>query len=310
MPIHNWSRVDPGIFHHFHHTWITEIQRALNRGLLPPEYYALAEQIAGGLGPDVLTLEGPAGNVPPEPESATGIALLTHPPRVEFHFCTETDQYAARAKGIAIRHKSDHRVIAVVEIVSPGNKSNRHGIRSFVTKAVELLQGGVHLLIIDQFRPGPRDPQGTHKLIWDEITDNEFVLPPERPLTLAAYIGGVCPEAFVQPTAVGSDLQEMPLFLSPDVYVSVPLGTTYDAAWADVPSFWKDVLTSPGHLLNCCGGREHSRPYGVFSVGVGVSPRFETTAFSFDLFGDRLDRVSGKGLPQASIVPLQPSLAG
>jgi hypothetical protein len=222
MPIHDWSRVDPGIFRHFHHTWITEIQRALNRGLLPPEYFALAEQVAS-LGRDVLTLEGPVGNSPSGPE---------------------TDQYAARAKGIAIRHKSDHRVIAVVEIVSPGNKSNRHGIRSFVTKAVEFLQGGVHLLIIDLFPPGPRDPQGTHKLIWDEITDDEFVLPPERPLTLAAYIGGVCPEAFVQPTAVGSELQEMPLFLSSDVYVSVPLGTTYDAAWTDVPSFWKDALTS------------------------------------------------------------------
>lgn len=54
MPIHDWTRVDAGIFHHFHHGWITEIARALNRGLLPPEYYALAEQRAAGFGPDVL----------------------------------------------------------------------------------------------------------------------------------------------------------------------------------------------------------------------------------------------------------------
>src|SRR5260370_27244079 len=57
MPVRDWTRVIAGIFHHFHHGWIEEIARALNRGVLPPEYYALAEQVAGGLGPDVLTLE-------------------------------------------------------------------------------------------------------------------------------------------------------------------------------------------------------------------------------------------------------------
>ena len=45
-----------GIFHDFHHSWIEEIKRSLNRGLLPPDYYALAEQITGNLGLDVLTL--------------------------------------------------------------------------------------------------------------------------------------------------------------------------------------------------------------------------------------------------------------
>ncbi len=59
MPIHDWTRVDAGIFHAFHHSWIEEISRSLNRGLLPTEYYALAEQITGDLGPDVLTLRRP-----------------------------------------------------------------------------------------------------------------------------------------------------------------------------------------------------------------------------------------------------------
>jgi hypothetical protein len=58
MPAHDWTRVDPGIFPAFHHSWIEEIARALNRGLLPEDYYALPEQYAGGFGPDVLTLQG------------------------------------------------------------------------------------------------------------------------------------------------------------------------------------------------------------------------------------------------------------
>jgi hypothetical protein len=56
MPIHDWTRVGPGAFHHFYTAWITEISKSLNRGILPREYYALAEQQAGEIGPDVLSL--------------------------------------------------------------------------------------------------------------------------------------------------------------------------------------------------------------------------------------------------------------
>ncbi|MFO0841430.1 MAG: hypothetical protein U0797_03380 [Gemmataceae bacterium] len=81
MPIHDWTRVGDGMFHAFHVSWVSEIQEALNDGLLPPTYYAQAEQIAGPLGPDVLTLQtngyppakedprraGPAGSRSPRP---------------------------------------------------------------------------------------------------------------------------------------------------------------------------------------------------------------------------------------------------
>jgi hypothetical protein len=62
MLVHDWTRVRAGIFQHFHFEWIGDVSRVLNRGLLPPNYYALAEQIAGELGPDVLTLHGPPGD--------------------------------------------------------------------------------------------------------------------------------------------------------------------------------------------------------------------------------------------------------
>ena len=48
MPIHDWKRVKAGVFHDFHHSWIEEIKRALNNGLLPADYYAMAEQQAAG----------------------------------------------------------------------------------------------------------------------------------------------------------------------------------------------------------------------------------------------------------------------
>jgi hypothetical protein len=61
MPIHDWTRVTAGTFHHFHHAWIMQLSMASNAGVLPPGFYAMAAQVAGGLGPDVLALEGPAG---------------------------------------------------------------------------------------------------------------------------------------------------------------------------------------------------------------------------------------------------------
>jgi len=246
MPVHDWTRVDAGTFHHFHLEWVGALAGALNRGLLPSDYYAMAEQIAGGIGPDVLSLqhrtrddgigEGPVG----------GVALATTPPRVQLRLRAEPDLYAAKARTIVIRHVSKHQVIAMVEIVSPGNKNSRHGLRAFVEKAVYVLRGRVHLVIVDLFPPGTRDPQGVHKVIWDEFIDSAFELPEEKRLTLVSYIAGPFPEAFIEPTTVGATLPDMPLFLTPEVYVPLPLEATYESAWDDMPSFWQDVLTGHG----------------------------------------------------------------
>src|SRR5438270_695558 len=87
MPVHDWTRVKAGIFHDFHMAWIFLIKEALNAGLLPPDYYALTEQHAGGIEPDVLTLKGLAGprGEPDRPagdgDPASG-GLKVAPPRV------------------------------------------------------------------------------------------------------------------------------------------------------------------------------------------------------------------------------------
>ena len=57
MPIHDWTRVEPGIFHDFHSAWVMELRNALNGGVLPAGYYALTEQHAGKYITDVLTLQ-------------------------------------------------------------------------------------------------------------------------------------------------------------------------------------------------------------------------------------------------------------
>lgn len=238
MPIHDWTKVDPGIFHDFHHSWIAELRNALNGGLLPTGYYALAEQITRPYGPDVLTLQE-NGTPTPGGNGKGSVAMLENPPRVRVVQKSEIDLYAKKANHLAIRHASNDKIVAMIEILSPGNKSSRHAIDEFMDKVWTLIEQRIHLLLIDLFPPTPRDPQGIHGLIWG---DRAAIPPDDQPLTLVAYHSSVPREAYVEPTAVGLMLIEMPLFLDDAHYVPIPLESTYNAAWRGVPDRWKTVL--------------------------------------------------------------------
>jgi hypothetical protein len=206
----------------------------------------LAEQLTGRLGPDVLALHWPKQNGADAPRDLSGgVKVAERKPKARFHARTEADAYAAKAKVVTVRHASKHDVVAMVEIVSPGNKSSKARIDSFVRKAGEALAAGIHLLIADLFPPTPRDPHGIHPLIWEDRED-EFVFSEDKPLTCASYIGDLIPEAFVEPIGFGDELPEMPLFLTPEVYVPVPLEATYQSAWNELPAYWRDVLNPPG----------------------------------------------------------------
>ncbi len=153
MPVNNWTSVDAGIFHAFHHEWISAISRALNRGLLSSEFYALPEQYAGGYGPDVLTLQTPSRGIPNRGDSrsrATGTDVLESPPKTRFH------------------------------------------VKS-------------------------------------------------APAWYATNVGGPSAEAYVDTSAVG-DVLNLPVFLTPLEYVSLPLEETYLAAFDSLPEFWRDEL--------------------------------------------------------------------
>jgi hypothetical protein len=246
MAIHDWGRVDAGIFHDFHLAWIGELRRVLNSGLLPADYYALAEQIAGRLGPAVLTLQAPgSGNNGPAPDPEGTLAVSVAPPKVRLKNQAEVDVYALKRRTVVIRHRSNHRIVALIEILSPGNKASRHAFRSFLEKAVSALAQGIHLLLIDLHPPGPRDPQGLHTALWEQLTGDPPTPLPDKPLTLAAYVGGPVPTAYVEPVMVGDPLPDMPLFLDPELYINVPLETTYRAAYEGVPRFYRAILEAP-----------------------------------------------------------------
>ena len=116
------------------------------------------------------------------------------------------EYYRRKQSHIAVRHVSGDSLVAVVEVVSPGNKGSRTGLQSFVEKVAEFLERRIHLLILDVLPPTPRDPQGIHGAIWEEFTGHEYEVPAGEPLTLAAYESAIEVRAYVEPLQVGSIL--------------------------------------------------------------------------------------------------------
>lgn len=248
MAVHDWTQVEAGIFHDFHVAWVPEIRRALNEGLLPEGYYALAEQHAGDSIADVLALHATAA--PPESDrplppltTSGGTAVADAPPRVRRR---ETINPRGHARTVAIRHVSGHRLVALIEVVSPANKDRLEHVLAFAQKAASALSRGIHVLMVDLFPPGRHDTEGMHGAIRDLLGNVEGEederAPGDEPLTLAAYRGGRPTDAFIEPIAVGATLPDMPLFIIPDRYINVPLEATYRSAYRGMPAFWRDVL--------------------------------------------------------------------
>src|SRR3954470_20644208 len=129
MPIHDWTRVDAGTFHAFHTLWIGEIMKALNRGLLPPGYYALSEQVATRMQTDVLTLRAPSRELPRNGALDGGLAVAEAQPHARF--CLRPDparkprRPARRNRHLVVRHVTGHQVVALIEIVSSANKDRK-----------------------------------------------------------------------------------------------------------------------------------------------------------------------------------------
>jgi hypothetical protein len=245
VAVHDWTVVDAGIVHDFHTVWIGQIRTALNEGLLPEGYYALAEQHAGETIADVLTLHA-SRDIPRErslPRAIGGTLVTEAPPQVARHHTLELPA-TLHPRTIAVRHVSGHQLVGMIEIVSPANKDRAKHVEAFATKAADALQQGVHLLVIDLFPPGQYDPYGIHGVIRQRLaeSDDAYDLPSTEPLTLAAYAAGPRIDVYLEHLRAGARLREMPLFLERDRYVNVPLEFTYDAAYRGVPAVWRDVL--------------------------------------------------------------------
>jgi hypothetical protein len=242
MPVHDWTRVDDGTYHDFHNAWIIHLKEALNGGVLPKNYYAQSEQHSLEYVADVLTLHVPS-ETSSGPAPTGGVSVLDVPPKVARRLQMQPP-YDVLRKTLSIRRTSGHRIVALIEILSPGNKGSRRKVQLFVNKATDTIRHGCHLLTVDLFPPTKHAPRGMHGAIWEHWFEEEFDLPKGKPLTLSSYESRRHEpvEAWLEPLAVGDVLTDMPLFLREDYYVNIPLQATYDQAFRGLPDVFRMVL--------------------------------------------------------------------
>ncbi|HQU43458.1 MAG TPA: DUF4058 family protein [Pirellulales bacterium] len=243
MPIHDWTRVDARLFQSFHLSWICALSDSLNNGGLPGSHYAMIERKELPPLYDFADL-GPPPKLDPHDEKANAavvVSVAAEPPPGRILRLTSEYGYAAAANRITIRGV-ESEVVAVIEILVPGNKATTSALRSFVDRAASFLRHGIHLLVIDLFPPTRHAPFGIHAAIWQEFAteDTAEIAPPkERPRMLAAYSAGQELTAYIETRNVGDPLTDMPVFLRPEEYVRVPLEATYQKAWSNFPGVLK-----------------------------------------------------------------------
>lgn len=247
MPIHDWSRVEPASFHDFHQSWLFCIKNALNRGTLPAGYFAHIERHMGRYESDVLTLAtptsgSPLGNGRAHPSGPSGgVAVAVRPPKAAARLSATPNLRST----VAVRQVGDKRVVALIELASASNKDRPENVTAYVGKAKAALDAGVHVVHLDVLPPTKFTPVGLGGAIWNAVNGNDYPFTPEKPLAADAFQAGRVIELFANPLAVGDELPDVPLFLTTDTYIDLPLTASYTDAFRSIAPDDRDLLSTP-----------------------------------------------------------------
>lgn len=228
-----------GHFHALHTMWRVALSDKLNDGLLPEGYYALPEQHSEGYVSDVSTYD-----LQPTPrrKAAAGGGTAVAEPSAERRVIAK--KVVCPGRRLAIRLAPNPRIVAVIELVSTGNKDRRESVGAFAGKVAEFLRTGVHVLVIDILPPTFATPNGMHAAIWTRLDPDaaEESLPEGRPLLVASYRAKRKPIAYLNSLAVGQPLPPGPLYLDETQFVEVPLEKAYADTYRRLPKHLKVLL--------------------------------------------------------------------
>jgi hypothetical protein len=126
-----------------HSAWASMIAMLLNRGLLPPDYFAMPQVTVGGrVEIDVATMRQRA-----EGSGNGAVATATWAPpvlsaNVEF---TRQDSFEVHV----MQELGGPQLRAAVELVSPANKDRQKHRDAFAVKCAAYLQRGVSVVVVD-----------------------------------------------------------------------------------------------------------------------------------------------------------------
>ncbi len=220
MPLHDWTRANDAAFHNFHLGWLWNLAGALNSSVLPSGYLARTEEYVGPFQTDVVTLESGSD---PSPIGRGGGASLVPTLTID------ASRFLARKEHrIAIYSAREERRVAVIEVVSPGNKDSQVRVDWFGRRLLEYLENGLHLTILDLLPPTKLVQEGFACGLARALGSTTSL--PASGLQAASFESEAEPprvKVYSVDLRVGQPLPDAPLFLEPGLHVPLPLEATY-----------------------------------------------------------------------------------
>ncbi|MCI0684403.1 MAG: DUF4058 family protein [Gemmataceae bacterium] len=217
----------------FHSLWTSELVRQLNRSVLPSDYVAEPTiKIGVEVEVDVATLEeGKRSSV----DSNGGVMTEVYaPPKPALSF--PVDFAGLQTFEIKVqKEEGGLRLVAAIELVSPGNKDRPATRQAFVRKCATYLQEGISVIIVDIVTERSANLHADLMEALNASVKNPVDQP--RQLYGVAYrslIGRdeARVDAWPQALALGKPLPTLPLWLDVDLAVPVDLDEAYRASCA------------------------------------------------------------------------------
>jgi hypothetical protein len=164
----------------FHGAWAYEMMGALNRGVLPPGYFAEATVHVGQIEVDVPTF---AEEHHSRSEDNGGVALKSWAPPTATMVMPAVfpDEIELRV----FRNGGGPTLVAAVELVSPANKDRPETRRLFAAKCASYLQARIGLVIVDVVTL--RSGNMHHEVVELLRQSSDFHLVPEPDLYTVSY---------------------------------------------------------------------------------------------------------------------------
>ncbi len=156
----------PDIWPDFHNRLATALSTMLNAQLPAPYYARLQKRAELGIAsdsgmlrhiiPDITVLRRPRPETSSEPTSRGGVAVLDLP-RVEASTGIDVRVYTDPLEHYFVEiynSAQGHKLVTIIEIVSPSNKRPGPDRRSYETKQRDVLESSVNLIELDLLRSG------------------------------------------------------------------------------------------------------------------------------------------------------------
>lgn len=227
----------PPLFPHrawesFHSRWANSIADGLNQ-VLPRRFFSEVQiQLGNQIEADVAEFERPAESAEEERDGAAGgVAIQTWAPPAATMVMPAVfpDDIEVHVRD----EREDARLVAVVELVSPGNKDRAESRRAFATKSAAYLQRGIGLMVLDIVTSRQAN---LHNELLDLMNLNQ---PLRMPAEVTLYAVAYGPrrrqennqiDVWITNLAVGNTLPLLPLPIRGYRYVPVDLEASYSEA--------------------------------------------------------------------------------